>query len=131
MGALHSDSVAFSVPLLILYVLSLLLYGAVYKANVKASLLLPPGRGQAPGSTLLAAGTHVAAVWALRALCQHRHVAPRLMMVVVPLVIIGEFYFRNAKRYPENARLHWGGLAGSAAGAAAGMLLFLKDAPIK
>ena len=132
----NNENWTISVQLLVLYVVAVGIFLAVYEICLKVLGAQKPkiAAGSAPlaaAAFVLPAAANFAGVAALYYLAKTTGTDARLAMVVVPLFLSLEKHVRALREKPEERRYQLLGAAGVVAGMASAAYLLMRHAPIK
>lgn len=129
------DAGAFTISLhlLFLYCASLIMFFGLHKALVAIRPQLNSlGKASSPAAFLTSAGSYLALCWAFLFVGAWIQTPPRIAMLLVPMIIMGEFSYKRSRAAGSDASpVEWAVFAGVLAGIAGGIFLFYRDAPLK
>ena len=133
----NAGAFTISLKLLALYAAGVLMFWLVHKKNIAMRPWLQnlgrQGKGAVFAAVFVVVGlTNLLCAYGFKWLGIWISQQPRMMMLVVPLLIVGEFEFKRVKAASESDKpAEYGALAGMTAGILAGIYLFFWNAPIK
>jgi hypothetical protein len=132
----HPQVWAVSVQLLILYCVAVGLFYFVDWGNRSAAASLKAGVAQNKASSqffvfLTSAAANTLGVVTFVFLSRRLDTVPRQAMIAVPFLLLVEKHFRAVRAAPQTKRMELLLAAGMTAGLLAGVLVLMRDCPVK